>query len=616
MTLSSLTSGALLLYKNQPARLLKSGDKLEIEIIPTGAVKKVRPKDVDQLHPGPVDRFSPPAPAAGEIDEARELLNGEETSLHDLADLLFGRVAPDTVWSAWQVVVEGLHFQGSPHRIRARTASEFQAEQERRKARQARRESWQAFLERVERKAVIESDREFLEEVEKVALGGGRESRLLQHLGRQQSKENAHALLLELNWWPESFNPHPRRLGLLTETTDEPAGSTVFPQARREEPRDLTGLAAYAIDDEESHDPDDAISFDGERLWVHVADVAAIATPGSQLDEYARERSATLYLPETTRTMLPERLTDTLGLGLQETSPALSFAITIDEHGTIRDLEIVPSRIRAQRLSYREAEPKLETNPELSKIMALARAHRERRRRAGAVEIDLPECRIRVRGEEIRITPLQRYKSREVVSETMLIAGAATAIYAEKHNLAMPYAGQAPPGELPETEGLDPLAAMFALRRTMRPGRITASPQPHAGLGLESYIRVTSPLRRYLDLCAHQQLRLHLAGQQPREEKDIIQAIAAVGPTGNRIRQAERLSNRHWTLVYLKRHPEWRGQGTVVAEWGRKSLLSIPALALEWEQNLPGNPLPGTTLELHSPRVNLPWLEVLFRPAQ
>jgi exoribonuclease-2 len=147
----------------------------------------------------------------------------------------------------------------------------------------------------------------------------------------------------------------------------------------------------------------------------------------------------------------------------------------------------------------------------------------------------------------------------------------------------------------------------------MRPGRITATPQPHAGLGLESYIRTTSPLRRYLDLLAHQQLRRHLAGETPLEEKEILQAIAAVGQTGNRIRQAERLSNRHWTLVYLARHPEWRGEGTVIAEWGRKSLLVIPSLALEWEQNLPGNPLPGTTLELHSPRVNLPWLEVFFR---
>ncbi len=331
------------------------------------------------------------------------------------------------------------------------------------------------------------------------------------------------------------------------------------------------------------------------------------------VDRRARERAATLYLPEATRTMLPEELTDILGLGLQATSPALSFAITIDEQGIISDLEIVPSLIRARRLSYREAEPELERNPELGKILALTRAHRERRKRAGAVEIDLPECRVRVRGEEIRITPLKRYQSREMVSETMLIAGAATAIYARANNLPMPYAGQAPPGELPETEDLDPLAAMFALRRAMRPGRITTSPQPHAGLGLESYIRVTSPLRRYLDLCAHQQLRLHLAGQPPLDEKEILQAIAAVGPTGNRIRQAERLSVKHWTLLYLKRHPEWRGTGKVIAEWGRKSLIAIPDLALEWEQNLPGNPLPGTTLELHSPRVNLPWLEVLFR---
>ncbi len=614
MNPSSLSRGALLLYKNQPARLLQPGEKLEIEIIPTGAVKKVRPKDVDPLHPGPVDSLEPLTPAPEELDEARELLSGEESSLQDLADLLFGEITPASVWSAWQVVIEGLHFQGSPHRVKARTEAEFRAEKERRQARQARRESWQAFLERVAEKALIESDREYLEEVERLAYGEGSESRLLQHLGRQQSKENAHALLIELGWWPENLNPYPRRLGLRLEESDtERLEIPALPSLEETGRRDFTDLAAYAIDDEESHDPDDAISFDGEKLWVHVADVAGLITPGTPLDSYARERAATLYLPETTRTMLPEKLTDTLGLGLQEISPALSFGITIDDHGAIRELEVVPSRIRARRLSYREAEPELEKNPDFQRILALTRAHRERRQRAGSVEIDLPECRIRVKGEEIKITPLKRYRSREMISEAMLIAGAATAIYAEKHNLPMPYAGQAPPGELPEIGDLEPLAAMFATRRAMRPGRITATPQPHAGLGLESYIRTTSPLRRYLDLLAHQQLRRHLAGETPLEEKEILQAIAAVGQTGNRIRQAERLSNRHWTLVYLARHPEWRGEGTVIAEWGRKSLLVIPSLALEWEQNLPGNPLPGTTLELHSPRVNLPWLEVFFR---
>lgn len=58
-----------------------------------------------------------------------------------------------------------------------------------------------------------------------------------------------------------------------------------------DEPRlDLTGLPAYAIDDEGNLDPDDAISLDGNRLWVHVADAAALVWSDSPADVEARGR--------------------------------------------------------------------------------------------------------------------------------------------------------------------------------------------------------------------------------------------------------------------------------------------------------------------------------------
>ena len=64
---------------------------------------------------------------------------------------------------------------------------------------------------------------------------------------------------------------------------------------------DLTHLPAFAIDDEGSQDPDDAVFAEkvegGFRLFVHVADVAALVPPKSPLDEEALRRGANLYLP-------------------------------------------------------------------------------------------------------------------------------------------------------------------------------------------------------------------------------------------------------------------------------------------------------------------------------
>ncbi len=613
MTISDLKIGALLLYKSKPAKLVRLGDKIEIELLSLSLSKKVRPKDVTCLHPGPFTELNLLTPVPDDLEETRSLLSGEETTLEEIAELVFNQTTASAIWSAWQIVIEGVHFHGSPNLIKARSDEEYIQENKRRAAKKARQESWQAFVERVGKKTIIESDRSFLIEVESLALEQGTESRLLQHLGRQQSRENAHLTLLELGFWKASFNPYPQRLELSGDETPEPHELESPPLLADEKRLDLTELTAFAIDDDDSTDPDDALSFDGQRLWVHIADVASLISVDSPTDIAARGKASTLYLPEITRAMLSRSLTDKLGVGLQEISPALSFAMKVDESGTILDLEIIPSLIKVTRLSYSKAEKLLAGNQPLTKILSITKAHREQRLKAGAIEIELPECKIKASGDQVKITPLPNLKSRNLVSEAMLMAGSACAQYAKKHDLPMPHAGQIPPNEMPETDDLPPLVAMFAKRRSMRPGRLSCTPQSHFGLGLSAYIRVTSPLRRYLDLVAHQQLRLHLARLPTLDENQITTRIAAVSSTSNRIRQAERLSNRHWTMVFLQQHPDWQGIGIVVAEWGRKSLLIIPELALEIEQTITGNQAPGTHLQLSSPRVNLPYLEVFFR---
>jgi hypothetical protein len=97
-----------------------------------------------------------------------------------------------------------------------------------------------------------------------------------------------------------------------------------------EERLDLTHLPALAIDDKGNQEPDDALSLEGDRLWVHVADVAALVPPESAADLEARARGATLYLPEGAVPMLPWAAIGRLGLGLSEISPALSFGLDLD----------------------------------------------------------------------------------------------------------------------------------------------------------------------------------------------------------------------------------------------------------------------------------------------
>ena len=575
---------SLVLYKQDAARVTATGPKkVDIERR-DGETLSVRHKDVTVLHPGPFHSWSQLQAPEGEVQVAWELLAGGTTTLPELAELAFERYTPATAWATWRLVDDGLYFHGTPEEIVAHTAAEVLAEREARAARAAQEKAWNDFLEHVTQGRYLPEDEPFLQEVEALALGRHEQSRVMRELGRSETPENAHTLLLELGYWSPQVNPYPLRLGLPTDSPTAPV-----PVLPGEERQDLTHLPAFAIDDAGSSDPDDAISLEetpaGKRLWVHIADVAALVPPDSAADLEARARGASLYLPEGTARMLPPEADRQLALGLEAVSPALSLAIDLTEEGAVRHLSIMPSHVRVTRLTYDQAEAQQDQAP-LASLFALAANLQEKRQRQGAVDIDLPEVKIRVGGGEVVITPLPNLRSRNVVREAMLIAGEAVGQFALDHGLIIPFTVQDAPDPLEDDPG--GLAGEFALRRTFKRSQPSLAPGAHAGLGLPLYVQATSPLRRYLDLLVHQQLRSFLKGDSPLDEQEVMSRVGAAEATRGDTRYAERLSNEHFTLVYLQQNPNWRGEAVVVTQYGQRSKLLIPELAYETQMYLRG----------------------------
>jgi exoribonuclease-2 len=620
---------SLVIYKKRPARVIKSSERLEIEI-EGGNIVKVRPKDIELLHPGPLrslkELTGDPNPP-GDVELAWQIL-GESNAplpLPELADLIYGSYNPASAWAAWAQVDDGVYFQKSADGVLARSAAEVSRETSQRQSRQREAQSWQDFLERLRQgKLDPTSDARYLRETEDLALGRRKDSRLLKELGRSERPETAHALLLEWGYWDAAKNPYPSRLGI---SLAQPLLTT--PDLPGETRLDLTALPAFAIDDRENKDPDDALSLidcqldaNGHllsgRLWVHVADVAALAPPDSPLDLEARQHGATFYLPEGPVTMLPQSAIQQLGLGLQEISPALSFELELDADANPRLLQVQPSLVRVQRLSYEQAELQLETEPFRS-LNSLAQAYQARRQAHSALNIDLPEAIFKVQQGKITIQPIQRLRSRDMVREAMLMAGEATARFAVEQRIPFPFAAQEPPDlpahlqeSLRQPEALQHLSTGFAVRRYLKRSQITSLPAPHAGLGLPMYSRTTSPLRRYLDLLVHQQLRLYLSGKYPLGEQALLERLGSAESVSALIAQAEGLSRRHWTLVYLQERPGWQAEGVLVEKNGLRGIAIIPELALEVHLHLRADLPLDASLPLKLQVINLPDLEAHF----
>src|SRR4051794_31158778 len=100
--------------------------------------------------------------------------------------------------------------------------------------------------------------------------------------------------------------------------------------------RDLTALATFTVDPATARDFDDAISAqregDGARVWIHIADVAAHVRPGSLLDEEARRRGNSTYVPGAVEPMLPHALS----------SEACSLSPGVERLAVTTEIELGP----------------------------------------------------------------------------------------------------------------------------------------------------------------------------------------------------------------------------------------------------------------------------------
>ncbi|MFA6507340.1 MAG: RNB domain-containing ribonuclease, partial [Treponemataceae bacterium] len=572
-----------------------------------GETVKVRDKDVDLLHSGPcakVEAIEKAAPA-GDVLGAWELLEGSTVPLSELAELAFGTFTPETAWAAWLLVKDGLRFSGTPDAVSAKKASEIETEEAKRNEKARDGAEREAFLSRLASGTVkLPEDGRRLQDIEALALGKTEKSKTMKDAGKAETPVEAHKMLLSVGYWPIDFNPHPSRFGKNLISAKE-----IIPPPPEEERLDLRALKSYAIDNAWSADPDDAVSLDGDTLWVHVADPAASIKADDACDVEARGLGETLYLPEGSFRMLAEESLPLYALGLSSSSPALSFKIVLNDDASIKDVEIHKTLISVDRLTYGEADARA-AEKELAPLFALADKLYARRLSAGAVVIELPETHLHVKDGEISIDVITSYRAADMVREFMLIAGNGAARWAIRNRLPFPFVAQEL-GDLP-AERLPGLAGSYQLRRCMRPRRLSSVPGAHAGLGLSEYTQVTSPLRRYTDLVAHQQIRAFLDGKTPQTSDEVLARIAAGEAAAQAAVQAERASRQHWTMVLLSRQKDTLWDAVVVDRKGNRSTVLIPALAMETTIALKTEAALNDTVKVALSAVKIPELEAAF----
>lgn len=317
---------------------------------------------------------------------------------------------------------------------------------------------------------------------------------------------------------------------------------------------DLTGETIITIDPADARDFDDAISLtksdDGHwHLGVHIADVAHFVQPGSVLDEEAKKRGTSVYLPGKVIPMLPETISNALASlqkgNVRYTKTAL---IEFSSEGTPLHVELRNSAIKVtRRFAYEQVMPIIR-NPDGHKKKVTAKVRqlllwmhelamqlRRRRFEEGAIELHLPEVKVELDkdGRVIGARQVEHDESHQIIEEFMLAANIAVATELTDRELIFLRRTHGNPdpiklqafGEFAESLGLrirnvasrfemqnllnesrgKPFeqAVSYALLRSFKQAEYSAAEEGHYALAVENYCHFTSPIRRYPDLTIH-----------------------------------------------------------------------------------------------------------------
>ncbi|KAB2066503.1 hypothetical protein ES319_A09G165200v1 [Gossypium barbadense] len=404
---------------------------------------------------------------------------------------------------------------------------------------------------------------------------------ILKAMGLTKTASSALNLLINIGYFPVHVNLDLLKLNILTDHSDEiiaAAESLLSDSSDSDEMNreDLTHLKVYAIDVDEADELDDALSAtklqDGRmKIWIHVADPARYVEPGSMVDREALRRGTSVFLPTGTYPMFPEKLAmEGMSLKQGELCNAVSVSVILHSDGSIAEYSVQNSIIKpTYMLTYESATELLHFNLEEEaelKILSEAAALRLKwRRQQGAIDTSTLEARIKVVNPEDLEPSINLYVENQadpamrLVSEMMILCGEVVATFGSCNNIPLPYRGQPQSNidvsaysHLPE----GPVRSS-AIVRIMRAAEIDfRKPIRHGVLGLPGYVQFTSPIRRYLDLLAHYQVKAFLKGETPPFSAGQLEGMASIVNMQVRVvRKLSASSLRYWIIEFLRRQP-------------------------------------------------------------
>jgi VacB/RNase II family 3'-5' exoribonuclease len=388
--------------------------------------------------------------------------------------------------------------------------------------------------------------------------------------------------------------------------TAEPPSKTAGPSVR-----DLRKLLWSSIDNRESRDLDqleyaEALAGGDTRLLVAIADVDALVSKDSAIDQRAAQNTVSVYTGVRTFPMLPEELsTDLTSLVAGEDRLAVVSEMVVPPDGSVKDFDVYRALVRSQaKLSYEpvgawldgKAEPpaKVIAVPGLEAQIKLQFETATRlsglRAQHGALELGTIQANpvVNEQGKVTELAVVEPNGARELIASFMISANVAMAKFleaagrpslrrvvrtpkywsriveiAEELGEKLPAApnSQALAEFLQRQKAADPVHfpdLSLAVVKSLGPGEYTVETpgsegEGHFGLAVQDYTHSTAPNRRYPDLITQRLVKALLNNQPaPYDETQLRKIAAHCNERGEAARKLERKMRKVAAAILLQ----------------------------------------------------------------
>ena len=317
--------------------------------------------------------------------------------------------------------------------------------------------------------------------------------------------------------------------------------------------RTLASVDAFCIDEIDTLDYDDAISFsqldDSWLLGLHIADVASMIPVGSKMFEDVLDRASSIYLPHKKVNMLPQELCqDRCSLKAGQERPVLSLYCHLDAELKLQSWMFKQESIKVQaNLNYKAMDAQISQLP-FSKLKLFADKLNSEREFAHSKASH--QYQLKVEDGKIRMARIElQSPARLMMEELMILYNRLFAQSASEHHLNLIYRN------INSFEEQEPNFADPKSSYPNPPAQAYLSPKPkyHNGIGAKAYLHATSPIRRAVDLINQAQFTAFLKEETAYYDLDSLERLIPQIEKRLRLqRETQRLSERYWLLSYLE----------------------------------------------------------------